>query len=432
MEGFAATCQRWEAPIVVTTAVQFFETLASNRTGGLRKFHQVPGSAIFVDEAHAVMPAPLWPQNWRWMKELCDDWSCHLVLASGSLSRFWELDDFVPIELRSPVTELVTGKLKDQADALETRRVYLKSRDGLLTLENLADFINGKPGPRLVILNTVQSAAILSKYLWDQFYPGHEWAGETDSKVEHLSTAICPAHRAGIISRIRQRLDNRADNNWTLVATSCVESGVDFSFRIAFRERCSLASLLQVAGRVSRHGEYSEAEVWDFRHDESGSLNLHPHFRNSRKVLADMFAEYGEHIGPQHSTEALHREVNANFGKTESMARNIIAAEKSEDYPHVAQQCRIIAADTHTLLVSQKLINRFQTNDPRQYPSPREVMRYSTQVWKNRLNELPLTRPLGLDGELLGIQPNCYNAFLGYMKGLLPLIKAQREGGFVL
>ena len=424
--------QRWEAPIVVTTAVQFFETLASNRTGGLRKLHQVPGSAIFVDEAHTAMPAPLWPQHWRWLQELCDDWNCHLVLASGSLASFWELEDFVPIDQQRPVPELLTRKLKNQADAFEARRIYLKSRDDLLDLTALADFITEKPGPRLVILNTVQSAAILAKHLWDAFYPGCEWADKTDSRVEHLSTAICPAHREVIVSRIKQRLRNREDNDWTLVATSCVEAGVDFSFRTAFRERCSLTSLLQIAGRVSRGGEYTEAEVWDFRHDESGFLNLHPHFKNSRKVLADLFAEYGEHLGPQHCTEALRREINSGYGQTENMARQIIAAEKSENYPQVAQDCRIITADTRTVLVSQELINLFQTGDPKQFPSPREVMRYSVQVWQNKLNELPLTRPLGFDGELVGIQSDCYNGFLGYIKGLIPLLQAQRDGGIVL
>ncbi len=422
--------QRWEAPVVVTTAVQFFETLASNRTIGLRKLHQVPGSAIFVDEAHAAMPAPLWPQHWRWLKELCDDWNSHLVFASGSLSRFWALEDFVPVEQQSPVPELLTGKLNEQAHAFEARRIYLKSRDDLLGLTALADFIVEKPGPRLVILNTVQSAAILAKHLWDQFYPGCGWAGETDSRVEHISTAICPAHRAVIISRIKQRLRNRWDNDWTLVATSCVEAGVDFSFRTAFRERCSLTSLLQIAGRVSRSGEYSKAEVWDFRHDESGFLNLHPNYKSSRRVFADLFEEYGEDLGPQHCTEALRREVNSGFGKTENMARQIVAAEKSEDYPQVAQDCRIITADTCTVLVSQELINRFQTRDPKQFPSPREVMNYSVQVWQNKLNELPVTQLL--DFELVGIQPNCYNGFLGYMRGLLPLLKAQHDGGIVL
>ena len=73
--------------------------------------------------------------------------------------------------------------------------------------------------------------------------------------------------------------------------TQCVEAAVDFSFRTAFRESCGLVNLLQIAGRVSRSAEYAEAEVWDFRHDEEGFLTLHPQFKTSRAVLAQLFAE---------------------------------------------------------------------------------------------------------------------------------------------
>lgn len=82
----------WRAPIVVTTAVQFFETLASNLPGGLRKLHAVPGSAIFIDEAHAALPAQLWPQNWRWLRcralglslRFCERIACSLLGERGN------------------------------------------------------------------------------------------------------------------------------------------------------------------------------------------------------------------------------------------------------------------------------------------------------------------------------------------------------------
>ena len=72
--SYEARClaARWDSPIVVTTAVQFFETLAARDTASLRKFHQVAGSAIFVDEAHAAVPPALWPQMLRWLRELCE------------------------------------------------------------------------------------------------------------------------------------------------------------------------------------------------------------------------------------------------------------------------------------------------------------------------------------------------------------------------
>jgi len=415
--------QRWEAPVVVTTAVQFFETLAANQTVPLRKLHQVPGAAIFVDEAHAAMPAPIWPQEWRWLRELCDDWNCHVVLASGSLSRFWELNDFVPANEQWPIPELVPEAIRERAASFEAKRVWLKTRPDQLSLADLADFVSEKPGPRLVILNTVQSAAILAHYLRHERRLGQN--------VEHLSTALCPADRETTLSRVKEKLRSEW-KDWTLVATSCVEAGVDFSFRIAFRESCGLVNLLQTAGRVSRGGEYPDAEVWDFRHDESGFLNLHPHFKTSRKVLAGLFAEHGENLGPQHCTEALQRELNASFGEPESLAARIMAAERDEDYPQVAQDCRLITADTRTVLVSQELIARFLTFDAQQFPTPRQVMRHSVQVWENKLRDLPVTRSLGFGEELVGIQPGCYDSFLGYMKGVLPLLAAQIAGGFVL
>ena len=270
--------QRWDAPVVVTTAVQFFETLAAKETSALRKLHQVPGSAIFVDETHAAMPAPLWPQMWKWLRELCDDWGCHLVLASGSLARFWNMADFVPAAERPDVAELVSDQLRAEAAALETNRVEIITKAERLSLAGLADFVQSKPGPRLVILNTIQSAAIFAHHL--RTMPG------LGAHVEHLSTALSPRDRGRIIERVRARLQRPADKEWALVATSCVEAGVDFSFRTAFRESCGLVNLLQISGRANRSSEYPHAEVWDFRHDEEGFLTLHPHFKVSRRILA--------------------------------------------------------------------------------------------------------------------------------------------------
>ncbi len=415
--------QRWDAPIIVTTAVQFFETLASNQTVPLRKLHRLPGSAIFVDEAHAAMPAPIWPQEWRWLREFCDDWNCHLVLASGSLARFWELTDFVPAAERRPVPELVSDSLRAKAADFEAKRVWLKTSPKPFSLSGLADFAAAKPGPQLIIFNTVQSAAIFAHHL--------RYARNKGSAVEHLSTALCPADREAALRRVKEKLRSNC-TDWMLVATSCVEAGVDFSFRSGFRESCALTSLLQIAGRVSRSGEFGDAEVWDFRHDESGWLNLHPHFKIARRVLADLFEEYGDKLGPQHCTEALKRELNASLGEPESLAARIELAEKYGEYPQVAQDCRLITADTHTLLVSQELIARFLAGDRKRFPTSREIMRYSVQVWANKLRDLPVTRTLGFEQDLVGILPDCYDGFLGYMKGIIPLLEGQKAGGFVL
>jgi hypothetical protein len=412
--------QRWDAPVVVTTAVQFFETLAAKETTALRKLHQLPGSAIFVDETHAAMPAPLWPQMWKWLRELCDDWGCHLVLASGSLARFWELPDFVPIADRTPIAELAPDPLRDEAAKLETCRIELKTQPGKLSLTELANFILSKPGPQLVILNTIQSAAILANHFLSEMEPG--------SNVEHLSTALSPFDRSKTIQRIKERL-TRGRKDWILVATSCVEAGVDFSFRTAFRESCGLVNLLQISGRVNRSSEYASAEVWDFRHDEDDFLTLHPHFKTSRRVLEKMFQE-GKATAA-HCTEALQCEINSGIGETENLAKRIVQREKDADYPEVAKLCRLITTDTQTVLVDQDLIARFASRDPKRFPNSREVMLNSVQIWKSRLPDLD-PAPIGFGRELFALRPTQYDDFLGYMKGVLPLLQGQQDGGFAL
>lgn len=95
----------WKSPIIVTTAVQFFETLAAHHPVRLRKLHQLPGSAIFIDESHAAVPIHLWPQIWEWLHVLTKRWKGYVVLASGSLYRFWKVKNFVSSE--DKVCELV-------------------------------------------------------------------------------------------------------------------------------------------------------------------------------------------------------------------------------------------------------------------------------------------------------------------------------------
>ena len=81
-------------------------------------------------------------------------------------------------------------------------------------------------GPRLLILNTVQSAAVVADRM--------RKAGQD---VMHLSTALAPIHRNRIVDRVKERLKYDYED-WTLVATSCVEAGMNFSFRTGFRESC--------------------------------------------------------------------------------------------------------------------------------------------------------------------------------------------------
>lgn len=398
----------WHAPVVVTTAVQFFETLASNRPAALRKLHQLPGSAIFIDEAHAALPAHLWPQAWRWLKDLRDNWGCHFVFGSGSLNRFWRLEEFEepPIEL----PELVAADVRKDTLSYEERRIAYFSRSEPLGLEETLDWLDELPGPRLLIVNTVQSAAVIA----DTIRTAHGRA-----TVEHLSTSLCPSDRKKTLDNVKKRLGNRADKDWTLVATSCVEAGVDLSFRTGLRERCSLNSLIQMGGRVNRTGEYKTAAVWDFQLKCSKLLTWHRAFEVSARILGELFSE--DQVKTQSATEAMRREIRQTGLK--SISEEILKCERTLKFPAVAEKFRVIDSNTITAVVDEKLkgqlVNRVRVSSD-------EIQQGSVQIWTDKEFKYDL---LPLDGfSELRLWNLDYDDFLGYMAGVLVMLKLNQDG----
>lgn len=401
----------WQAPVVVTTAVQFFETLAARSPSSLRKFHQIPGSAIFIDESHAALPVHLWPQAWKWLSELEQDWNCHIVLGSGSLHRFWELRDFVDPPTSLP--PLVAQAARDVSSEEERRRVTYRSRDEALGLDELVDFISHLEGPRLLIVNTVQSAAVIARHLAKHVGGEH---------VEHVSTALTPSDRKATLELVKLRLRLPNHRDWTLVATSCVEAGVDISFRTGIRERCSLTSLLQTSGRVNRSSEYPHADIWDIQLRHDFLLRPHPAFGASARILGELFQE--AKVAPEFCTEALRREI-----VQEGMSRkkeDILNAERSADFPTVEELFRVISSNTLTAVVDQTLVGRLDRGEK---VTRAELQGGSVQIWQDRAEDWGTSDFAFLPGLKKWTLP--YDSFLGYMAGVLPLIDGG-EGAFII
>ena len=406
----------WRNPIIVTTAVQFFETLASNHPVRLRKLHQLPGSAVFVDESHAAVPLHMWPQIWEWFGVFTEKWRGTVLLASGSLCRFWELKDFITSAAgKQPVHDVVDTRLAVVMHSKESRRVVPKREVKPFTGESLVEWVAGKAGPRLVIMNTVQSAAILADSM-----------RKKGLNVLHLSTALTPIHRDMIIKRVKEKLKyQHAD--WTLVATSCVEAGVDFSFRTGFRESCSVTSLIQTGGRVNRNDEYKTAEVWDFRVCDAPLYNDNPSVALSKKVLDGMF---DENAFDQYDLKAIIEKAFARemTDRKNTRAREILTKEREMEYPDVARLCRVIDSDTRIVLVDRDIAGRLRKGCR---ITPNELQRHCVQLWASRIESLRLRPLFDMSGDEYGLYVWEYDYdpdFLGYMQGVLQLLEISRTG----
>ncbi|HWQ76265.1 MAG TPA: CRISPR-associated endonuclease Cas3'' [Syntrophomonas sp.] len=418
----------WKAPIIVTTAVQFFETLASHHPARLRKLHELPGSAVFVDEMHAAIPSHLWPQMWRWLKTWTSDWGGHLVLASGSLARFWELDEYKDIILESDenstiqVPDLVTDDvLRNDLKQTEERRITYKRRPkdaDAFDCQSLIEFITKKPGPRLVVVNTVQTAAVIAQSMHKNGYD-----------VLHLSTALAPIHRTIMVERIKQQL-RCGTKDWTLVATTCVEAGMNFSFRTGFRECASAASLIQLGGRVSRGNEFSNAEVWDI-YLQDDRFKCNSALSISRLALDDFSVnELNEMHPSQLATFAMKREWTQG---ADDKAKKILKDEKGMEYKAVSNACRVIDSDTRTVIIDKHLAKSIRKGKK---VSKTDLINYSVQIWANKINKLGL---LPIIQESYSSDASIYEwardydpDFLGYMKELLKLEELFRDGGGII
>ncbi len=400
----------WNAPITVTTAVQFFETLASNHPASLRKLHQLAGSAIFIDEAHAALPASLWAQALKWLKELVDDWGCYVVLASGSLNRFWELEEFSNPPLKN-IPELVDETVRKSALASDSIRINYVKKDKRLNANEICGWIKELQGPRLIVLNTVHSAASVAKTLFESY--GDKRLGF----VEHLSTALAPIHRKTILERIKKRLDpieNPTDTDWTLVATSCVEAGIDFSFRTAAREYCSLVSAIQTAGRINRSGEYGVSTLWNFQIVPGDSLKEHPSFATSARILKQFFDE-GK-VAPEYCTEAMRREVRER-NQLSADSNPVVIAERNRDFPSVKDQFKVISANTVTAIIDREMCERIERHEKVDFI---ELQQKSVSIYSNNINKFAL-RPLRGFNDLYAWPLEYDEEFLGYMTGVLKL-----------
>jgi CRISPR-associated endonuclease/helicase Cas3 len=311
------------------------------------------------------------------------------------------------------LAELLPPDLKRHFLAAERRRILYESAGLFDNVQGLIERVDRTPGPRLVILNTVQSAAVVARAMRNT---GHD--------TLHLSTALAPKDRAPVLRRVEEKLKKEA-TDWTMVATSCVEAGVDLSFRAAFRERFSTASLIQVGGRVNRHGEKAEGIVFDFCIDEGDGITRHPSARYSAAVLkrqldAGLLSSEGQDPAAL-ITGAMAEEIRDCGG----LGYDLLAeAERHRDYPRAADKGRVIDADARLVIVDPALIDRLIT---RERVGFRELLGGSVQLWSTRISALRL--------ECMPSRPELYRwpyeydaEFLGYMAGVLKLGDFLRTG----
>lgn len=233
------TAENWDAPLIVTTNVQFFESLYANKTSRCRKLHNIGRSVIILDEAQNLPVDYLHPCL-DILKQLTEVAGCSVVLCTATQPAIGKREGDFPIGLDlSPEREIVPNPRQLYEDL---RRVTLHRESDPVSDSVLADRLREERRV-LCIVNTRRHAARLFGEL-----------GQEDPANLHLSAQLCPAHRDVVLGEVRKR-EERGEP-CRLVATTVVEAGVDIDFPIVYRAMTGLDSFAQAAGRCNRHGSY--------------------------------------------------------------------------------------------------------------------------------------------------------------------------------
>ncbi|MBW6513089.1 MAG: CRISPR-associated endonuclease Cas3'' [Desulfuromonadaceae bacterium] len=230
--GLAA--ENWDAPLVVTTNVQFFESLFSNKTSRCRKLHNIAGSVIVLDEAQAIPTEYLEPCLLA-LRELVNHYGCSVVLCTATQPA---LDDQNSIRAALPNIYEIIDSPQQYYDALRRTKVEFV---GILPDDELAGRV-ATENQVLCIVSTKAHARDL-----------YERIQGTDG-IYHLSTNMYPEHRRRVLDDIRDRLKAVPKKPCRVISTSLVEAGVDLDFPVVFRAMAGLDSIAQAAGRCNREG----------------------------------------------------------------------------------------------------------------------------------------------------------------------------------
>lgn len=231
--------ENWDAPIVVTTAVQFFESLFADRPSRCRKLHNIAGSVIVLDEAQMLPPAVLRPCVAA-LDELALNYRTSIVLCTATQPALRSEDGFGGGF--AGVRELIADP---PALYRRLQRVRVRNINEPLDDDALAQTLRSR-STALCIVNTRRHARALYERIAD--CPG----------AVHLSTLMHARHRSAVLAEVSRRL--RDGLPCLVVSTSLIEAGVDVDFPVVLRAEAGLDAIAQAAGRCNREGRRAAAD----------------------------------------------------------------------------------------------------------------------------------------------------------------------------
>jgi len=369
----------WDAPIIVTTTVQLFESLFSNRPGKVRKLHNLARSVIVLDEAQ-TLPIPLLNPILDALSELVQPrYGASVVLCTATQPA---LDESLGFPALADVREIAP---EPQRYFHSLSRVsYEIHLDERWSWEDVAEQMwEGEQA--LCIVNTKAQARSLFAVL-------------DDPDALHLSTNMCPAHRLTTLRKIRELLNE--EKPCRVVSTQLVEAGVDLDFPLVLRALGPLDSIVQAAGRCNREGKLDkQGRVIVFKPEDH---TLPRGVYKSAAGLAETLLNQNADLEAIETFQRYFRTLYQTLVNRD--AHDIQTRRQRFDYPKVAEEFKMIPSDTVPVVIRDYEPSKVAAILARGISrlSMRDLQPYLVNVYQDKLNQL------GQDGLVQLITPGLW------------------------
>jgi CRISPR-associated endonuclease/helicase Cas3 len=362
--------ENWDIPIVVTTNVQFFESLFANKSSRCRKLHNIAKSIIIFDEAQTLPSGYLNPCMLA-VKELVHNYGASVVFCTATQP---------VLEQRLP--DVSFSELAPNPHGLFEfyKRVQVHNI-GKLPDAELLERVTTHP-QALCIVNTRKHA----KGLFD--------ALPKDGDNFHLSTLMCPTHRKQQLLKIRERL--KAGTPCRVISTQVMEAGIDVDFPVGFRALAGLDSIIQAAGRVNREGKNISGDMFVFE-PETAFIRKTPTFiQQGASVATSILRDYSADPVSVEAIDAYFRLLNnLQDPKRAFDVKEILGHFRDAlnfDFKTAAEKFSLIENNTVAVVIpyedeAKSLLERARYH-PFPYTFARQLQMYTVNIYENEFEKL--------------------------------------------
>lgn len=374
-ERMQLATENWDYPIIVTTNVQLFESLFSNKRSDCRKLHNVVKSVVILDEVQ-TLPMDFYKPIVHTLDTLCRIFGVSVLFTTASLpvltGRIEGSNPNVGFEALASVHEIIPAEAKLH-DKL--RRVELKIDETPKSYDEIATEL-AKHQRVLCIVNTRRDA----KELYERL--------PKEGICLHLSRMMCPTHVATTIQQIKRVLREKNDCPIRVISTQLVEAGVDIDFPVVYRQQAGLDSILQAAGRCNREGIQTISTTYVFSLGKEHPLPT-GFISQTNNARLNMVGQY-DWFAPETMVvyfKQLHCRIN-NFDKRQM--QELLYKHECE-FEEAASRFHLIDDQTKPVLVnwhdSMNLYQRLLSEGP-SYQLIKQMAQYSVNIRKHDFDML--------------------------------------------